>query len=717
MVARPELQDILSWLPRRRLQAQRQRHRLTLVLSGEAAWCYDHAACVAGEFSGERCLWLGDKPVPTMESIASQQALNYLGQELDLLVYDAHCGFDPDSFGALSGTLCAGGLLLLLIPPMALWPALVDANNRRLAVYPYTPEQVSGRLFSHLLQVLRSDGQCAWVEQDGEAHLPPAGQGGSTSAVKVTDTDCLTQGQADAVAAIARVVHGHRRRPLVLTSDRGRGKSAALGIAAARLLRQGMGHIVVTAPRMASVQEVFFHAQRLLPDWHFDPAGCLSLRDQRLSFVPPDELIRHPLPVDLLLVDEAAAIPVPLLTRLLARYARMVFASTVHGYEGTGRGFALRFQRHLDSAAPGWHRLHLEQPIRWAQNDPLERFVFDALVLDAAPAALGEIRPDDIAQLRIEEVDRDTLIQQPQRLRQLFALLVLAHYRTRPNDLRHLLDGPNVRIWLAGHGDDVVAVLVSLDEGGIDEELAREIYLGHRRVQGHLSAQSLANHAGIAGAPILRYRRVMRVAVHPAWQRCGIGSRLLANVRTRSEQDGFDVVCASFGADTDLMKYWRRSGFTPVHIGLSREQSSGSHAVMVLHPLSGAGNELLNQARARLSRYLIPWLSGPLRQLPSELVQALVYDLYKGGIEISKEDRQDIDSFIHGRRGYEVTQLALQVLAIDRLCHREISAQQRRLLVKKCLQNHAWSELALALGMTGKGQAQEALRQTLRDLS
>ena len=52
-------------------------------------------------------------------------------------------------------------------------------------------------------------------------------------------------------------------------------------------------------------------------------------------------------------------------------------------YEGSGRGFALRFQKALDTLAPSWLAVRLQQPMRWAENDPLERFINQALLLDA----------------------------------------------------------------------------------------------------------------------------------------------------------------------------------------------------------------------------------------------------------------------------------------------------------------------------------------------
>ena len=83
----------------------------------------------------------------------------------------------------------------------------------------------------------------------------------------------------------------------------------------------------------------------------------------------------------LVLVDAAATISVPLLVDLLLNSPRILFATTVHGYEGTGRGFAIRFRDELDAHRPAWREVRLTEPIRWADGDPIEDFIGRALVL------------------------------------------------------------------------------------------------------------------------------------------------------------------------------------------------------------------------------------------------------------------------------------------------------------------------------------------------
>ena len=241
------------------------------------------------------------------------------------------------------------------------------------------------------------------------------------------------------------MLHGHRRRPLVLSADRGRGKSSLLGLAAAELLRQQPDlQIVVTAPSQATVATLFTHATNTLEDAPQLLAG--------LSYCSPDRLVHEPLQPDLLLVDEAAAIPTPLLEAMLARHGRIVFATTEHGYEGTGRGFHLRFKRVLDRETPGWQEIHLAEPIRWSSRDPLEPLVFRLPA--SMPRSRHRQRPPSSAgagSSRMHWHDEGLL-------HRVFGLLVLAHYQTTPSDLRYLLESPALDIHLLEQGPHLLGV-------------------------------------------------------------------------------------------------------------------------------------------------------------------------------------------------------------------------------------------------------------------
>ena len=94
-----------------------------------------------------------------------------------------------------------------------------------------------------------------------------------------------------------------------------------------------------------------------------------------------------------------------MLTDFLTHYSRIVFASTQHGYEGSGRGFAINFKKILDSVAPEWVNCELSTPIRWSENDTLENFVFDALLLKAEPADINNVEPSQCTTVQLDKAE------------------------------------------------------------------------------------------------------------------------------------------------------------------------------------------------------------------------------------------------------------------------------------------------------------------------
>jgi tRNA(Met) cytidine acetyltransferase len=694
-----------------RRDARAHGHRRLLLLAGERAWC--HAAATAASAPGGR-LWIGAGRIDSRPVLAAHQARQVLGHEHATVVYDAHAGFDADAFAAVAGTLAGGGLLLLLTPPCARWPEAPDPALARLLSSPATPATAHGHFITRLSRLLRDDPAVTCWAQGQPLPPAPAASAVGTGPPRPAADGCISTDQRRAVAAVVQAAAAGL--PAVLTADRGRGKSAALGLAAAELLASGERRIVVTAPRRSAADALFRHAAERLgrPSARGDlvaPGGG------RLRYVAPDQLLRHPPAADLVLVDEAAAIPAPLLATLLRRDRRIAFATTVHGYEGTGRGFALRFGATLDRHAPGWRQVVLAQPVRWRDGDPLEALLFRALLLDAEPAA----RLEPAAAVACAEVAQAALVADEATLRALFGLLVQAHYRTTPADLRQLLDAPGVTVHLArqaGQAGQVVGVAVTVDEGRFDAATAFAVWAGRRRLRGHLVAQSLAGHAGLRAAPELALRRVQRIAVDPRLRRRGIGRRLLDCVAAGARDAGCDLVATSFGMTPDLVEFWRRVGFTPARVGLRREAASGAQALMALRPLSPPGTALVCQAAARLARQLPALLAGPLADLEPELAVPLA--ALAAPAEFDRppdaEDWREAVAFAFGQRGPDsaLDPLRRVTLRLRQEADAPLPEAVARALYARCVAGADWSTVAGLLGVAGRAAATERLRAGLR---
>ncbi|MEQ6888357.1 GNAT family N-acetyltransferase [Halomonas sp. CS7] len=717
----------------------RCRWRGLVWLTGEAEACRREALGLWHQGQGQQGqwrapLWVAAAPpegVAASAWLPAAKARTRLGGEQDLVVIDAvsaGCGFDPEAVGALAGTLTASGLLVLMTPPD--WGQRPDADYARLAEHPWRAEQLTARYLARLARLLAEDARVIrWTA--GEApRLPEAlSWPAPHHPASPGDAACLTRDQAEAVARLTRL---RRRRPLVLTADRGRGKTAALGIACARLLAEGTGagsgagetEILVTAPRPAAVAGLFERLAALCPEGQrhghvFEAVGG------RVRFLAPDELARLAEqgevggPGRLLLVDEAAAIPAPLLGRWLEAFPRLAFATTVHGYEGSGRGFALRFRERLERLTPDFRECHLAEPIRWAPGDPLEALTSRLLLLDAEPDMAESA--DEAAACR--RLDRDALAGDEPRLRALFGLLVQAHYRTTPADLRRLLDGPGVAITTLEAGSVLQGVAVCGDEGGFAADLAERVARGERRPRGHLLAQSLAAHAGEREALTARLRRVLRIAVPAGRRRHGWGQRLLAAELERAHDEGIDLLGASFGAEPGLLAFWRAAGFRAVRLGLTRETATGEHALMVVRPTSVIGESLAERLQARFQRQLPGLLAFELAELEPAVALALLAEGPAAALDAA--DRRDIEDVAFGHREPALARPAIQALV--RRCARDESPardderdeghdEAPALLAAWAFQGRGASWLAPRLGVSGKKGVQAWLREAVARL-
>ena len=663
--------------------------RQCVILQGGKDWCKTASETLLADYDISQVLWLAHNAPEKSVSSSQKKAQSQLGKEFDAVVFDAIDEFNPDSLGALVGTIKQSGVLIIYVD-----------------VHSHT--SLSMQRFKHVISKFENEyDHFHVIEQD--QNLPTLTL---PNINPTTNEVILTDDQKNAVAAISKVVHGHRRRPLVLSADRGRGKSASLGIAAAQLLNEGKQTILVTAPSLATVDTVFEHASRLLAGADTS-AGLISVNGAEIRFVAPDVLIELDLKADLVLVDEAASIPASMLEKLLQKYSRIVFSTTLHGYEGTGRGFAVRFQKILNDKTPGWHHYQMETPIRWSKNDALEAFSFESLLLNASPVDDDLISDASADQCQFECIDRQSLVNHEHDLRELFGLMVLAHYRTRPSDLQMMLDRDDVSVYVIRYQGHIVASAWLVKEGELDDGLSANIHAGTRRLKGHLLPQSLLAHVGMTTAGSLNYQRIIRIAVHPAVQQRGIGRQLLTKIVDQAE---CDIVGTSFAVSNHLLTFWLSLSFKPVRLGLHQDDVSGSHALMMLNPISSVGKELCNAALQRFQQQWPHLLRHEFKQLDAQLVITLSQTMTQNEVILSQWEQQDIEAFAYAQRGFEFSQFSLWLWLQTNISQpefKQLTVQQQQLCVMLIMQQCDWADIAKQLGFTGKSQCIIALREVM----
>ena len=547
--------------------------RALLILVGEDDFL---AHQLNHNLSLKSAVWIGDVSpyFATQAYFPFSKTKNLLGSEFPAIIYDARQGINLDALAMAAGTLQDGGQLLLLLNHWA------DLANQ--------PDSDSLR-WSGEKHAINTPHFIAFLQEKIAKYSFPVYQNtplnlASPKPQKDRSLDCqptleqarLLQQMAEAEEAI-----------LIVTAKRGRGKSALAGLFAKQQLAQNQP-VILTAPNKSAVN--IFN----------EFAGA------EITFMPPDELSQNlsdspqQFADHWLFVDEAAMIPLDILFRLTNAFKRVVLTTTLHSYEGTGRGFLLKFMAKTDRTL---RHFELFTPLRWQADDKLEAFIDDLLLCDCEDR-LPQPPYDSVLaeQIQISHCERIPHDQ----IESVYGLLTLAHYRTSPLDLRRLLDAPQQQFYLAHAQDALLGCVWAVPEGGLaDKTLIRQIRRGERRPRGNLVAQMLCFQAGWEEACELRSLRISRIAVQPNWQQQGLGQRLIAQMKQQiKQQNVVDFLSVSFGYTPELFAFWQKCGFILVHFSESKEASSGCYSVVALCPLSEEGRAFVQQAEKQFQRNL-----------------------------------------------------------------------------------------------------------------
>lgn len=557
------------------------------------------------------------------EAFISNQHIRYtyyketekiLGNTYGMCILQDFEGLTPNLLARTIETVEGGGLVVILLKTMSslkqLYTMSMDIHSRyRTEAH----DDVVARFNERFLLSLGSCENCLVVDDElnvlpisGGKHvkpLPPKDDDEETPnarelrELKTNLADVQPAGslvalsktvnQAQAILTFIDVISEKTLRSTVaLTAGRGRGKSAALGISIAAAVSHGYSNIFVTSPSPENLKTLFefvfkgFDALGYTEHLDYDiiqstnPAFNKAIvrvdikrgHRQTIQYISPTD--NHVLgQAELVIIDEAAAIPLPIVKKLMGPY--LVFmSSTINGYEGTGRSLSLKLILQLrsqsagngrenlqttvvsrdnkSSETPAMHRsfkeVVLDEPIRYAPGDPVEKWLNKLLCLDATLGKGTKLHSKGTphpSQCNLFYVNRDTLFSyhpvSEAFLQKMMALYVASHYKNSPNDLQLMSDAPAHQLFVLlppiEEGDnripDPLCVVQLSLEGEISKESVRKSLSRGQRAGGDLIPWLVSQQFQDEEFASLSGARVVRIATNPDYSGMGYGSRAL----------------------------------------------------------------------------------------------------------------------------------------------------------------------------------------------
>ena len=481
---------------------------------------------------------------------------------------------------------------------------------------------------------------------------------------------CKTVDQAKAIMCLVDIISEKNPKNTVsLTSGRGRGKSSSMGLGVAGAVVYGYSNIIITAPSPENLKTFFEflikglnalnyteHKDYIIQEGTGDFKGSIISIDiikdhkQTIKYILPTDILLFQL-AELLIIDEAAAIPLNIVKRILPDCVTFM-ASTIQGYEGTGRSLSIKLIDEMRnnqkmSGSRILKEISLSQAIRYADNDPIELWLNKLLILDATSAESFEDSLEDPSKLELYMVNRDTLFSYHKGseafLKKIMSLFVSSHYKNSPNDLQLLSDAPSHKIFVlckaldkqkkAKGLPDIYCAIQVCEEGGISKDVILTNNKRGLKPSGDLIPWTISEHYQDQEFAHMTSIRIVRIACHPDCQRMGYGSKALELLShyyegkfikldddEEIEESGDEkektgkkklkpllskledikppfiyYLGTSFGLTNTLYNFWQKNGYKPLYIAMNSNSITGEHSCIMMKPLNEGNIKLLTE--------------------------------------------------------------------------------------------------------------------------
>lgn len=688
------------------------------------------------------------------------EAINYaesekvLGMTYDAAVLDLINDLRPNDVGRLVGIVRGGGLIVLMTPSFEDWVKRITEFQELLSTPQHPKEEVRHIFIKRFIKKLKEhEGIMIYdVDRDEALKMP-----GKMKKYEVKKRElklpekgrfqlrvyklALTQDQVEVLKLMEKLFKKPKKGKklvLVITADRGRGKSCAVGIGLASLAHRikrikGLAKIAVTAPSVTNVQSLMMLAKRALEvmGYEVEIEGSeavikgLKAKGIRIRYLNPIDLLSsNP---DIIAVDEAAGLQVPMLHKIWRRFSRAVFSSTIHGYEGAGRGFSIRFLKRIrDDPNTKLLEYEMHEPIRYAEDDPIEKWLFDSLLLDAEPVKLSEKDYELIDAKRVRYIApnlEDWFAGSDEgKLREFVGIYILAHYRNRPNDLAMMADAPHhtIRALMLPNGKIVTSIELA-EEGPIPEDMIEYLKYGGW-IHGNVIPDRFLKHARDERFAKYAGWRIVRIATHPDAMDRGLGTLAIKEICEEALERGYGWVGAGFGVNYRLLRFWIRNGFIPIHISPERNPVSGEYTVIVVKPLKDDVKEIILRANKEFRLRLLNSLVDPYDDLEPRVARLLlrtwgepVFEGYKP--KLTEVQLERAENYAWSAMTLEsasdcMRELTLAYFYNDETSRPQLSELQELMLITKVLQARSWKNACDELGL-----APPVLMNGLKDIA
>lgn len=523
----------------------------------------------------------------------------------------------------------------------------------------------------------------------------------------ISQNECFkakTEEQLHMVRQVIKVYEGRSKRPLIVTASRGRGKSTGLALAAFYLMSNHKVNIIVTSPHKNNVVAIFNKLTDLLGEcfnWKFE------FQNSSIQYMSPEDAVKYNIRPCLLFVDEAASIPIEILKELALSFNRVVFSSTVHGYEGTGRGFEIKFKKFMKITFPNCNFFELHEPIRWSTDDLLESWLDELLLVK-------DISPSQMISTVNKEfliVDSNYLSNNDKILKQVFTLLVDSHYQTQPSDLKQLLNKGNLVVFLVMEGDTLLGCALVEQEYNFSKEDSLNIFRGSRRKKGNLLQQSLSIYCNQFDLLQNNFGRIMRISVLNNRRQEKIGSGLINQIRKWAIINSIHIVGTSFGIDSELLKFWFSNNYKPVKLGIHKDASSGLYSIVMLDSKIKKYDEF-----ARLfdlfNYSFVSSLSSTYKNEPIDYIYTILVNI-KLPFDSFPNENSYIKKYLSGQIHYEFVEFILKQWLIKVIYQKKSSLENCSILILKILQSKDWTICAKKNNLNGRRETEKFLKQKI----